>query len=355
MDDYTQNSYSPLPNSQGGSTPPSQQTPMPIPPLQPLSLPTVPSKPSHSPGNIILQWLTYALWGWTILATSVLIVTVLESFLNDANPGDFTAYAVAAVLVLLPISVVCDVFYTKQEPTHKTGGASIVMVIHAVLFALFAVGALITAVFSVVNLMTSSSESVTAQISLYSSLLIAVLYISVLVRTILPKRLLWARRAFVMEMVIVVGIVALLGIVGPAAKARATRTDRLIDSNIADLQYTVESYVSKNSALPQDLHALTLNGDTKKLVEENLVTYKANTKPPTGGSANSYSASKTSSDSNNVKTFYYQLCADYKKESKSKYNYSNYDQADANGYVTYITTDSHSAGEVCYKLRTPGY
>ncbi|MGH7250207.1 MAG: hypothetical protein ACREGC_04480, partial [Minisyncoccia bacterium] len=139
---------------------PAQQpaTPPPTPVAQEYKPPgTTNTSPVHNlntPNVIVMQWLTYAFWGWTALSLSILTGIVLANFINKADMGSFTPYAIAAVLVLLPISFVCDYFYSKHEPGKNTGSAMVVMVIHAVLFALFGVGALIGIVFSLVQFMT---------------------------------------------------------------------------------------------------------------------------------------------------------------------------------------------------------
>ena len=69
----------------------------------------------NTPGIIILQWLTYAFWGWFVLATSLLAVTVLSHFIAHTNDSNFTPYAIAAVLVLLPLSFVCNFFYRLSD------------------------------------------------------------------------------------------------------------------------------------------------------------------------------------------------------------------------------------------------
>lgn len=315
------------------------------------------SDPSQrtSPGNIVLQWLTYAFWGWTILATSILTATVISSFVGDSNPGDFTAYAVAAVLVLLPISIVCDLIYSKQEPEHKHGAASIVMVIHAVIFALLGVGAIISVVFSIVSMFISSGDKTDSQIFLYSSLIIAFLYASVIVRTVFPTKFPWIRRAFVLEMVVVVGIVALLGVIGPIAKARVTRTDTLIENNLSTLQYAIEDYAKDNDELPENLNDVSVQGDAKKLVDDNLVDYKANTKNSTTEIDKYGTTYNDTYDSNSYKTYYYQLCVDYKASKKDRYSTSSSSYDSTDGYSSYITTYGHPEGEVCYKLKTLGY
>ena len=68
-------------------------------------------QPKPMAGNIILQWLTYAFWGWALLGINWLIFIVVFSLLAHQDQTEVIPYAIAAVLVLLPISVVCDFFY----------------------------------------------------------------------------------------------------------------------------------------------------------------------------------------------------------------------------------------------------
>ena len=75
--------------------------------------------PATNTGQIILQWLTYALWGWTVLIMSILTGMVMASLIGDADISS-VAYPVAAVLVLLPAAFIADLFYSKQEPELKT-------------------------------------------------------------------------------------------------------------------------------------------------------------------------------------------------------------------------------------------
>jgi hypothetical protein len=291
---------------------------------------------------------------------SILTGLVLNNFLGDFDSAnDGASYAVAAILVLLPISIVCDVFYSKKEPLKKTGAASIVMVLHAVLFALFGVGSLIIFVFSIVTLLTSSSESKSTQVWIYSTLIITLLYAALLLRTLHPAKYPWIRRYFIIFMVAVVGIMGILGIVGPTAKARATRTDKLIESNIYNLSDNINSYTNKNHRLPNDLTALDLSGDTKKLVTDKLVDYEANTKP----ASSTYNPNGYENDGTTLKvttaetTYYYQLCVDYKKSNKDKYSHSPYTDYnnDSEGYTSYLSAYSHDAGRTCYKVKTTPY
>lgn len=336
--------------------------PQPQPAVQAMPYPSQPVQsvaptPANSPGLIVLQWLTYAFWGWTILAMSILTISVLANFITDAETGGFTPYGIAAVLVLLPISIACDVFYSKQEPPKKAGAASIVMVIHAVIFALFGIGAVIAIVFSLVNMFTSSTDTAGMQVSLYSAIIIAVLYAAVFLRTINPVRIPFVRRFFIIFMTVLVGIIAILGIVGPMAHERATRNDRLITTGLYNLKSSIDGYAKEKNKLPDTLKDLDLKGDSKTLVDKDLVKYTANLKQPKKPYTTTSKYSTSSSSYASSTTYYYQLCVTFTKSSSNKYgsSYSS-NRADSDGYVSYIDTYSnHTSGENCYKIKTEDY
>ena len=334
----------PQPQPAPMAVPPQQSTP------QSYSQQAAAPPPVNSPGIIVLQWLTYAFWGWTILAMSILTSMVLANVINQAETGGFMPYGIAATLVLLPIAIACDVFYRKNEPEKKTGAASIVMVIHAVIFALFGIGALICAVIAVIMMFTGDTDTKSKEVMLYSSLIITALYGAAFLRTINPIRLPFIRRFFVMFMTVTVGIVAVMGIVGPVATERATRDDRLIESNLNDLQTSINSYARTNDNLPNSLSELKTTGDTKLLIEKNLVRYTPNTKPA-GVAIDTYNTSSFSQR----KTYYYQLCVTYTKEKDSRYNSGGYSNEDKDGYVSYLSAYYHDKGEECYKLKTDSY
>jgi hypothetical protein len=339
----------PAPAMPAGIYPESPATP--IAPIQPNMAPAAAAAPEHAhtpAGLIVLEWLTYAFWGWTVLGMSILTATVISSFVNDSDTSDFAPYAIAAVLVLLPISIVTDIIYTKREPLKKTGAAAIVMVIHAVIFALFGIGSLIAAVISVITMFTSTSSSHASEVALFSAIIIFILYGVTFLRTLLPTKFPWIRRAFIIFMVAVVGLIAILGIVGPVAKARSVRTDKLIEQNLPPLSTAISSYATKNHRLPSDLNALDLSNDTKLLVDQNLVDYKQDSAPTTSYNYNpsNYTSYSTTSSS----TYYYELCVTYKKASSQQY--PDYGGISDDGYDTYPSTYSHKAGNTCYKLKT---
>ena len=101
---------------------------------------------------------------------------------------------------------------------------------------------------------------------------------------------------------------------------------------------------------------LELAGDTKVLVEKNLVKYTPNTLTSAKIYTNT-SASGLRLDNNTI-TYYYQLCVTYTKASKDDGYYSTTSlyKAGDDGYVEYIDSyQKHSAGEKCYKVKTNDY
>lgn len=299
---------------------------------------------TNSAGHLILQWLTYAFWGWTILAMSILLTTVLAHMITGADTSGFTPYGIAAVIVLLPISIICDFFYKKDEPTKKIGGASLVMVVHAVIFALLGIASLIGFVFTLVQLLISSSETKTTIIGLISTAVISVFYAAAFIRTLNPAKIPLVRRFFSIFMTVSALAVIVLGIIGPVTYERATKTDRLISDNISVLAEKINANARDNEILPASLDSLNLKGDVKKIVENDLVQYTPNTKKPTNRGSDDYRFSQDTS------IYFYTLCVTYTKERNESFAYSTYDSTEE--YSSYISAYSHPAGKVCYKVRT---
>lgn len=326
--------------------------------------PAVPVKEPVNAGLIVLQWLTYAFWGWTVLALSILTTSVVADFIDGNGSNWFSSYGIAAVLVLLPISYICDSFYAKKEPVKKAGAETVVMVIHAVIFALFGIGALIAAVISLVALFTSSNDSKGAQVALISSLIIAVFYGATFLRTLNPSAIRWLQYKYKLIMLLAVGVIALFGIIGPVANERATRTDRLIETELPLLTESINSYARSEDRLPDSLDGLDLRGDTRKLVDQKLVEYKpesvASTVPRTTSTyldKRSNITATLDSLSAEQPVFRYQLCVVYQEESEQRgygYGYGGSPE-DKDGYSSYISAYSHPEGRVCYKLKTSEY
>lgn len=302
------------------------------------------AKSAHNPILIVMQWLTYAFWGWTAIAILVITSMIFSYFMLSADVADALPYSIAAVLVLLPISVVCDIFYSKKEPEKKIGAASVIMIIHAVIFALCCVASLVVIVLNLVKLLISSSDSTSAQVFIYCALIMFAVYAVLFLRTILPGRLFWMRRLVIIFMIAVAGTMTVISFVGPIANTMLTRNDVLIDNNILAVTSAIDSYTQDNNKLPDTLADISLTGDAKKLVSDNLVTYKNDGRYLDG------------TDSSYSKVYHYQLCVTYAKADESKYGtygdtgFSAESIRINNDYSSYLSTSGHPAGEVCYKV-----
>lgn len=307
---------------------------------------TPPHSSENSAGVIVLQWLTYAFWGWTLLAVNTLIFMVIFSLLKHVDLSTIIPYAIASVLVLLPISFVCDLFYGKREPAKKTGSALLVMVVHAVIFALFAIGSLIAGVFNIVQMMVSTvndPESMTALIISFT--LCTLLYGFTFLRTLNPLPALRLPKVYPIAMSVVIVGFTIAAFVGPIAASARTRDDRDIAANLSYVASAVDTYVTKNNKLPTSLNDLTLEGATSAIVQKGLVTYVKE---------DSSRVSKSGQLDNNGTTYYrYQLCVNYVEKDTSDSMYAQYrTQTSADGYSLSPDVYGHPAGKVCYKLET---
>jgi hypothetical protein len=282
-------------------------------------------KPTNSSGVIALQWLTYTLWGLVLIAVSTLSSSVITFFMvkeSDHTGLDNVAlYSGAAVLVLLPLAIACELFYLKREPQKKVGAAAVLSVIYSIIFALVGVCALISAVFSLVSIIANDAEVNVSLAVCFSSVIIAILSALVFLRTLMPSPLFRFRKYFLIIMSAVIGVIFVLGIFGPVADLYQTRNDRLIENNLYSVSYAIRNYEVDNGKLPDSLATLSLDGDAKKLIDNNLVSYQK--------------SSETD----------YQLCVTYQKAkgTSSSSSYSSSYSPD---------TYSHPAGRKCYSLST---
>lgn len=319
-----------LPPAAAPYAPPVTSTP---PPAQPESI-----KHNVSAGTIILQWLTYALWGWAVLALAFLSTGVLLYYINKADTSTFDEYSMAAVIILLPAAFICDLFYSKKEESKKTGASQIIMVIHAVLFALLAIGTLIFAAFSIVTFLVSSGTKTDTAVEIFSSLVIFIYYCATLIRTLNPARLSITRKVFRIFMVVSVIIFIFLTIFGPLTHVNSAKNDTLIDNNISDVSTNIDTYASSNNRLPSDYQQLNLTGDDLVLFQKNLASYI-----PGSQVRQTSQYSDTSLQNSN---FTYQLCVHYKFATT---NYVGGNQSTASSYPD---TTKHSSGYYCYNLTT---
>lgn len=202
------------------------------------------------PGLIILQWLTYVFWGWTIVAVSYLVVATLSHYMDLFEFGDAVYYGIAASVTLLPVSLICDYFYLNKETSEKSTFSSVVMAFHAVACGLFAIGALVTAAFSAVNLMIGGTETESNKLTIYCSVIISALWVILLLRIAASGKMFNQRKSSAILLALLCGVIIALGIIGPGAEAKRTRQDKMSEANLEQVQSGVNYYVSSNDDLP---------------------------------------------------------------------------------------------------------
>jgi hypothetical protein len=361
----------------------------------PTVTPTTPSVQAvqpvheHTPGGtLVLQWLSYAFWFWYGVSMSWLAGVVINYFVTRSHSVAWAgelAYPLAAVIVMMVITLVTDWFYTKHEPARKTGGANVIMLLHAVPFVLISIGSLITVVFALLTMVLNSNPVNTIdgplQVLLVA-LVVAIIFGLLAFRIVFGGRKAGARKlTWIVLGVLALGFIA-AAFAGPAMEAARTKQDRLIEMALPSLSEDIRSYAQKNDKLPAALTDVSHTDTTKSsavqmMIDQKLVTYKPNTLPAKEG--NTYTpggddpivmpTTKSSTiypGTSNQKRFYYQLCTTYRDEKKSESNYTS--SAQGANYTTdmsagvsadyrydYVyTIASHPSGQVCYNLYADG-
>jgi len=298
---------------------------------------------SSSAGTLVLQWLTYAFWGWFIGALTWLLGVLFTNAILGEAVNTVIPYAIAATIVLLPLAFICDFFYRKHEPLRKTGAAMVIMLIHAVIFALLAIGALILAVFTGLNSIinaTDDSASVTSVI-VYTAGSSAVLFGLAFLRTLNPFKQRLGAVIYGWGMLGLTLVLLTLAIVGPVMQSVSTRNDRTTEEAITLVSYGVQNYTMQHQKLPENLDQISVASDkAETLINEGKVEYIAEDTTETM----SYPTTKT---------HHYQLCVVYDHEAKgAQYQdtYNDWDAEPGSDYKSYPQTTPHDAGRVCYKL-----
>lgn len=327
--------------------------------------------PKAGPGLLVLQWMVYALWGWTILALSMLILIIVDQMINTVGgsygrsywfPGDQIAYPLAAAIVLFVIAMLCDIFYARADRRHsRSTGSNVIMIIHAVLFALLGIGALIIAVFGGVKLLIGDTmQGNGAEVNIVSGLIIFVLYAATLVRTLRPVGIKKVAGMYWVFMTIVLVVTVTLAIMGPAAFARLRAQDAVLEQGLPSLSDSINSFTTSNNRLPNSLNELTdlsedvNDGAAKKLVEEKLVSYTPGEQLTSNVSARQLDLQRLGVDQlgGTIKpVFHYTLCVNYK--TSDGYDGGAYDSKPSDQkYYVGVSTFGHKAGKVCYEAQT---
>lgn len=307
-----------------------------------------------SPAVVALQWFTYAMWGWLCIGFAWLIGTsvahYLEPSFNDSGaPG--VAYSLAACIVLFITAQISDMIYVRWDNSNKHGASMVVMVLHAVLFALLAIGSLILSVFAMTSLLIGDgfgNDENGRIVMLITGFVIALMFGLLTLRVVWPSRIPRQQMGYRL-LVAVVAVVAFgAALFGPAAYTYQTRPDRLIEAGLPLIARDINSYVSTHNKLPVSIRDVTFSDEkSRRLVEQNRVEYEANTDPKVGASPDGKSvAALYPSDGTN---YYYQLCVTYmgqKNQDDRIYYTESYPSISSSEPNVY----SHTSGRVCYNL-----
>lgn len=300
---------------------------------------------SVSAGVIVLQWLTYAFWGWAIIALAFVVGLVLTSFIMHEDTAGAVPYALASMLVLFPIAIACDLFYARAEKAKKAGASMVIMVIHAVIFALCGIGSLVVAIWLIIALSIGQIDvdgTEPTMVGIFTALIVAAVYAATFVRTLNPFNRSLTGRVYTIGMALFGLLFVVLCFVGPVMESARSRDDRLIERSLSAVSNQIDDYARDNKKLPHELSQMRFSSDAKQLVERNLVTYKPEgvyTPPVTP-----YSSSRIGRT-----TYRYQLCVEYKMAKQDR------ESSVADTYKSFVSTYQHPAGTVCYKLGTTTY
>ena len=344
------------------ATQPSMPTPDPV-PTPPLTQPQQsvvesPTQPNQaqtfhsSPATLVLQWLTYAFWGWLIVGLIWLVAVLLLNALVKTDISDVVPFAVASSLVLLPIAFFTDKMYRKREPDTKTGAATVIMIIHAVLFALLGIGVLIGVFVNILRIvldiggdMNFGDDMAYTKVATWTLAFAALMYALVFVRTLQPFKYKRTTFLYSIVMLVVSSLLLLLAVIGPVLTSARLQNDRLIEAGLPGVKSSIDAYVQDNNKLPNSLTDLDYDYDqSQEIVDKKLVEYIKE------DSVEDYTSTLYATTS-----FRYQLCVDYQEEG-TKNRYYDYDDSPASDeYRTYLSTTRHEKGRQCYKLKQTTY
>lgn len=318
------------------------------------------AKPHVSGGVMVLQWLSYAFWGWFGVAMTWLTGVVVAYFVTG-NSTDVTAtlaYPLASVIVLFVLACVTDLFYARRESAQKVGLTNAIMLVNVVLFVLVAVGAAVTGLFALISmaLNTDPSSGIDGQvIAAWTSLVAILIFGATSARALFGGKMKVIRRTHWIVMAVAALGMIVLSIAGPVVGVQSTKEDRVIEQGLPHVREIVSAYVNENGVLPKTLEVAQQaetssdNAAMKQLITRKLVRYTPNVKEPT---ENSYYGSGTYYDYKPSKTYYYRLCVTYSHIKKVSGTYTDTIAASSEGgdYMPYLSIYSHAKGEVCYNL-----
>ena len=312
----------------------------------------------NSPSVAIFQWLSYAFWGWTAVATAALVATCTNFALNGYTSNyEAVAYVVAAAFVLLPIAVICDVLFSRRERDEKDRIGMVIMVIHTVLFALFAVGALATLVFSLVSIVLADSGDINGSLVTAVTAAVLVVFFSKLTFRIMRPMTKTRLRLLVRVALTTIVLAAMVwGIAGPVTQTLIRKDDTRAQRASETSQVLVNEYLNQNGELPATLQeasglAGSYLGSTDgevvlSAVEDGLLSYTPNVRPAETKTVSGATEPET--------TFFYELCVTFKYDDDNRGQYASY-MFSPSAYSDGVPGTSPVAGEKCYEVGAVSY
>lgn len=322
---------------------------------QPIAKTSTEELPANTPGVLVLQWLTYAFWGWTCLAMIWLTYVVSAHLIGgDQSSSGMSAYILAAVLVLLPLSIGCDWFYSRKEPSKKTGASMVLMILHAVLFALLAIGSLIIFMYSLVQYMLVTPGDMTdTYIMMSTSITVAVIYLVVFLRTLnpLPKK----KPGLILSifMFVAIAILVTINLTGPIKTQKAIQQDNQTTEQLMSLVSDLNQHAKINNDLPASLSNSSFKGKDNPLVVSNAVEYTRYDPVPSdqsteeADSSPDYDKPNSSYDGLNHTKLPFKLCVTYKVDTSYDYNQP---LTIAQPSDSFYADQAHKDGKNCYEL-----
>lgn len=326
--------------------------------------PTEKRKEIATPALVVLQWLSYVLWGLSIAALTSVVALVVGYNTDSLGWVDESSvfYAFAALVILLPLAVVLDVVFSRYENPQKNVATSVVMVVHVVLYTLISVGALITLLFTAITQLTSVSAD-GDPVTIVSSALVALLVAGLVFRIARPTQWKLVRMVFRVDMIVIALVAAGFAIAGPITYSVSTREDRAVRDSAQFISNTISTYVSQQgNVLPENLDTALNDSETyygddalkttsQRVISEGKITYKP------------YTQASEIVDMNNqtTTTYFYELCATYTQALRSNnpsgpiYGPVGSVSSSEVGYRDFLDTDSVQAGTTCYKLKAYSY
>jgi hypothetical protein len=134
---------------------------------------------------LILQWLSYAFWGWLTGALIWLInIATSAALSNNVITNTLLLCTLVAVAIMLPAAFITDLYYRKHEAPKKTGAAAVILTIHAVIYTLIAISALNMAISTGIDMLINGAGGNNSQEGIIATIATIFLYGTLSVRII---------------------------------------------------------------------------------------------------------------------------------------------------------------------------